>query len=267
MGLVPSRRRTGRRWHPDRRPAVRGASPSPREQGRPDCGRAGLVPGPGPRRARSRQPRGKPERGGPPTHAVKVAEHQLMSAGERAALEEERAIWAEVSLGRHPHIVALEGHAATEARFCLLLELASEGELFSRVLRMSSLDENQAAIWIDELLSALDHVLARHRPRGRPSPRTSCSCRATRCLRPSSATGSACRVSRAGGEEERAVTCREARRAMPRRSRAFAVARRRDGSLWRRRGRRRCRPCRTRGRAGHLVVGVVTYVLLWHDAL
>ena len=139
-------------------------------------------------------------RGEPPTHAVKVAEHQLMSAQERAALQEERAIWAEVSRGRHPHIVAFEGHFATDARFCLLLELASEGELFSRVLRMSSLDESQAAMWIDELLSALEHVHA--------LGIVHCDVKPENILlvprEPLPAAklcdfGSACRVSRAGG--------------------------------------------------------------------
>ena len=88
------------------------------------------------------------------TRAVKVTQLQLLGSRERAALDEERALWEQL---RHPHIIALEGHTTTAARHCMLLELARE-ELFSRVTRMAVFEEAEAARWTAQLLSALEYL-------------------------------------------------------------------------------------------------------------
>eukprot|EP00908_Phaeocystis_cordata_P003911 Transcript_14288.p2 GENE.Transcript_14288~~Transcript_14288.p2 ORF type:complete len:259 (-),score=39.71 Transcript_14288:1111-1887(-) len=92
-----------------------------------------------------------------PSRAVKVTMVQLMGSTERAELTAEHELWSSVD---HPNIIALYGSVLTEARYCLLLELAGE-ELFSAITRMDELAERDAARWSRQLLSGLDHLHAR----------------------------------------------------------------------------------------------------------
>ena len=93
-----------------------------------------------------------------PSRAVKVIMVELMGMSERAELRLEYELWSQL---RHPHVIQMFGSVLTDARFCLLLELAGE-ELFAVITRMDELRERDTARWISQLLSALAHMHGLH---------------------------------------------------------------------------------------------------------
>jgi len=87
--------------------------------------------------------------------AAKVTTLQGISPWARSQLSEEMAIWQTL---RHPNIVQLYGHLADATKHILLLELARGGELFERIVSMTSFCEELAARQIREVLSALEYL-------------------------------------------------------------------------------------------------------------
>ena len=80
------------------------------------------------------------------------------TARERAA--DEVRLWS--GLGPHPHIITMHASVTTPDHMIILLELATGGELFSRISRGVEVLERDAARWISELLLAVDFLHSAH---------------------------------------------------------------------------------------------------------
>ena len=86
---------------------------------------------------------------------AKVTQLQGISTWARAQLSEEIAIWETLE---HPHIVRMYGHLADASRHVLLLEHALGGELFERIVTMTSFCEAHAARQVGQVLSAVEYL-------------------------------------------------------------------------------------------------------------
>ena len=58
----------------------------------------------------------------------------------------------------HPNIIGLVGSETKADEFCIAMELAPNGELFSRVIRNGALQEDEARPYFTQLVAAVDHM-------------------------------------------------------------------------------------------------------------
>ena len=89
--------------------------------------------------------------------AAKVTQLAGLSPWGRAQLSEELAIWSTL---KHPNVVRLHGSFTDATRHVLFLEMCHGGELFDRIISLSSFCEEQAARQVGQVLSALAHMHA-----------------------------------------------------------------------------------------------------------
>jgi len=84
--------------------------------------------------------------------AVKILDVSLPNIRERALLESE--ILRKL---RHDNIIKLLGVHEEEPFFCLFMELASGGDLFSHIQRHGRIEENKARTFFRQIVNAIEH--------------------------------------------------------------------------------------------------------------
>ena len=64
----------------------------------------------------------------------------------------------------HPHIIKLYSHFEDDEDFCLVMQYASKGQLYSIIKRLKRLDQKTAAQYMREIISAVKYLHTRHPP-------------------------------------------------------------------------------------------------------
>ena len=64
----------------------------------------------------------------------------------------------------HPHIIKLSNHFEDDEDFCLIMQYASKGQLYSQIKRLKRLDQKQAAQYMREIISAVKYLHTRNPP-------------------------------------------------------------------------------------------------------
>ena len=64
----------------------------------------------------------------------------------------------------HPYIIKLENHFEDDEDFCLIMQYASKGQLYSQIKRLKRLDQKQAAQYMREIISAVKYLHTRDPP-------------------------------------------------------------------------------------------------------
>jgi serine/threonine protein kinase len=85
--------------------------------------------------------------------AVKIIDKQLIRANHMEAyVEREIAIMKRL---QHPHVIKLKTVVELPSAYCLVMELASNGELFDKILDARRFDERTARNYFQQLVSAV----------------------------------------------------------------------------------------------------------------
>ena len=64
----------------------------------------------------------------------------------------------------HPHIIKLYSHFEDDEDFCLIMQIASKGQLYSIIKRLKRLDQRTAAQYMREVISAIKYLHTRNPP-------------------------------------------------------------------------------------------------------
>jgi serine/threonine protein kinase len=64
----------------------------------------------------------------------------------------------------HPHIIKLYSHFEDDEDFCLIMQIASKGQLYSVIKRLKRLDQRTAAQYMREVISAIKYLHTRNPP-------------------------------------------------------------------------------------------------------
>ena len=64
----------------------------------------------------------------------------------------------------HPHIIKLYSHFEDDEDFCLIMQIASKGQLYSLIKRLKRLDQRTAAQYMREVISAIKYLHTRNPP-------------------------------------------------------------------------------------------------------
>ena len=64
----------------------------------------------------------------------------------------------------HPHIIKLYSHFEDDEDFCLIMQIASKGQLYSVIKRLKRLDQRTAAQYMRETISAIKYLHTRNPP-------------------------------------------------------------------------------------------------------
>ncbi len=64
----------------------------------------------------------------------------------------------------HPHIIKLYSHFEDDEDFCLIMQIASKGQLYTIIKRLKRLDQRTAAQYMREVLSAIKYLHTRNPP-------------------------------------------------------------------------------------------------------
>ena len=64
----------------------------------------------------------------------------------------------------HPYIIKLANHFEDDEDFCLIMQYASKGQLYSQIKRLKRLDQKQAAQYMREIISAVKYLHTRDPP-------------------------------------------------------------------------------------------------------
>ena len=64
----------------------------------------------------------------------------------------------------HPHIIKLYSHFEDDEDFCLIMQIASKGQLYSIIKRLKRLDQRTAAQYMREVISAVKYLHTRTPP-------------------------------------------------------------------------------------------------------
>ena len=64
----------------------------------------------------------------------------------------------------HPHIIKLYSHFEDDEDFCLIMQIASKGQLYSMIKRLKRLDQRTAAQYMREVISAIKYLHTRNPP-------------------------------------------------------------------------------------------------------
>ena len=64
----------------------------------------------------------------------------------------------------HPHIIKLYSHFEDDEDFCLIMQIASKGQLYSVIKRLKRLDQRTAAQYMREVISAIKYLHTRKPP-------------------------------------------------------------------------------------------------------
>ena len=64
----------------------------------------------------------------------------------------------------HPHIIKLYSHFEDDEDFCLIMQIASKGQLYSVIKRLKRLDQRTAAQYMRETISAVKYLHTRNPP-------------------------------------------------------------------------------------------------------
>ena len=64
----------------------------------------------------------------------------------------------------HPYIIKLANHFEDDEDFCLIMQYASKGQLYSQIKRLKRLDQKQAAQYMREIISAVNYLHTRNPP-------------------------------------------------------------------------------------------------------
>ena len=64
----------------------------------------------------------------------------------------------------HPHIIKLSNHFEDDEDFCLIMQYASKGQLYSQIKRLKRLDQKQADQYMREIISAVKYYHTRNHP-------------------------------------------------------------------------------------------------------
>ena len=64
----------------------------------------------------------------------------------------------------HPHIIKLYSHFEDDEDFCLIMQMASKGQLYTIIKRLKRLDQRTAAQYMREVISAIKYLHTRNPP-------------------------------------------------------------------------------------------------------
>ena len=64
----------------------------------------------------------------------------------------------------HPHIIILYSHFEDDEDYCLIMQIASKGQLYSVIKRLKRLDQRTASQYMRETISAIKYLHKRNPP-------------------------------------------------------------------------------------------------------